>query len=122
MNIQDIKMTFKYIGYNTDKNMPDLNAYKVTLSYNNNKMTIDYHMGTALKQTDLTIESVINSLLLDYISDNTTFTDFCDEYGYDGDSIKDSKIYKACQKNTEKMNKLFQSDEIEALRKQLQDY
>ena len=79
-------------------------------------------MGKALKQTDLTIESVINSLLLDYISDNTTFTDFCDEFGYDNDSIKDSKIYKACQKNTEKMNKLFQSDEIEALRKQLQDY
>lgn len=122
MNIQDIKMTFKYIGYNIDKNMPNMNDYKVKLSYNNNSMKIDFHMGKALKQTDLTIESVINSLLLDYIDYNTTFEDFCDEFGYSSDSIKASKIYKQCQKNTEKMNNLFYVDELESLREKLQDY
>jgi hypothetical protein len=43
-----------------------------------------------------------------------TFEDFCGGYGYNNDSIKDNKVYKAVVKEYKNIYKLF-SDNIDAL-------
>ena len=44
-----------------------------------------------------------------------TFEDFCDEFGYDNDSISAKKTYKAVSKEYDKMCTLFNNDELEVL-------
>ena len=44
-----------------------------------------------------------------------TFEDFCNEFGYDNDSISAKKTYKAVSKEYDKMCTLFNNDELEVL-------
>lgn len=46
-----------------------------------------------------------------------TFDDFCDEFGYDNDSISALNTYLACQKQWSKLCKIFTEEQIEALQK-----
>ena len=58
------------------------------------KMTVDYHMGSA-HTGEPRLADVLESLRMDANSPDS-FTEFCDEFGYDADSIKALKIWKAC--------------------------
>lgn len=55
------------------------------------------------KVKPLNIDDVLYSLVSDSQAGNETFDDFCDNFGYDNDSIKASEIYRACQKNSKKV-------------------
>lgn len=44
------------------------------------------------------------------------FEDFCSEYGYDTDSRKAYKTYKAVKREWENVNKLFTEEQLELLR------
>lgn len=44
-----------------------------------------------------------------------SFEDFCDTYGYDKDSRKAEKIYKAVVKENEGMKKLYSEEELDKL-------
>jgi hypothetical protein len=65
------------------------------------------------KPKPLNIDDVLYSLILDSQFSNETFDDFCDNLGYDNDSIKANEIYRVCQKNTKKV-KTFISNLDEA--------
>lgn len=60
-------------------------------------------------------------MMMDDVS-NMNFDDFCDEFGYDNDSIKTLKIYEGCQKETKAYYDMFDSEEREILNELLQDY
>lgn len=60
-------------------------------------------------------------MIMDDIS-NRSFNDFCNEFGYDEDSIKALEIYKDCKKQTEVYYDMFDSEEREILRELLEDY
>lgn len=47
--------------------------------------------------------------------DSENFEDFCNNFGYDTDSIKALKTYKACKKQAEKVSRLFTESEIDEL-------
>lgn len=47
--------------------------------------------------------------------DVESFQDFCDNFGYNIDSIEANKIYKACKKEFEEVQKLWNDQEIEKL-------
>ena len=66
--------------------------------------------------------SVLYSLLMDGDSGYELFDDFCDNYGYDNDSIKAHNIYEACQKIAGKMRKFFSTEERNKLQELLEDY
>lgn len=55
------------------------------------------------KPKPLNIDDVLYSLVLDSQFSNDTFDDFCDNLGYDNDSIKANDIYRACQKTAKKV-------------------
>ena len=66
--------------------------------------------------------SVLYCLLLDASGAEQNFNDWCYEFGYDNDSMKDFKTYQACCDTLEKIRKLFTSKEREELAELLQDY
>jgi hypothetical protein len=65
---------------------------------------------------------VVYSLLSDSDSGNQSFRSFCDEFGYNSDSIKDRGIWEACQEIGEDFLRVVGREQIETLRELLQDY
>jgi hypothetical protein len=52
----------------------------------------------------------------------SSFQDFCDNLGYDNDSIKALETYQACQQGARKFRQVVTTAEVEKLREVLQDY
>lgn len=67
------------------------------------------------------IADVMHSLLLDADCTNQSFQDWCDEYGYNSDSIKDLNIYKACCDTAVALRKYLTREQIETARKLTED-
>lgn len=65
---------------------------------------------------------VLYSLLSDARCGEQNFHDFCDELGYDKDSIKDQAIYNACCETLTKMRSFFTGTERQEMDEILQDY
>ncbi|MNK14377.1 hypothetical protein D3C87_324950 [compost metagenome] len=65
---------------------------------------------------------VLYSLIHDSEAGDMTFHNWCDEFGYDDDSISARNTYDACQENADKLMKIFNKQQIEQLQEALQDY
>lgn len=72
------------------------------------------------KPKPLNIDDVLYSLVLDSQFSNETFDDFCDNLGYNSDSMKANEIYRACQKNTKKVGTFIK--DLEQAGELFQDY
>jgi hypothetical protein len=72
------------------------------------------------KPKPLNIDDVLYSLILDSQAGQGTFEDFCDNFGYNEDSIKHSEIYKACQKTAKKVKTFIPN--LEEASELFQDY
>lgn len=68
------------------------------------------------------IADVLYCLLSDADADKYTFMEWCDNFGYDSDSIKASGMYHACRDTARNLNKLLTHDERVKLSELLQDY
>jgi hypothetical protein len=55
------------------------------------------------KPKPLNIDDVLYCLLMDSQAGSQSSDDFCDNYGYDNDSISANETYRACQKNGKKV-------------------
>lgn len=66
--------------------------------------------------------NALHSLLLEACSAEQNFIDWCDELGYDNDSLKARGVYDACSKTLQKIRAFFTGAERAALQKLLQDY
>ncbi len=70
-----------------------------------------------------TSASVLYSLLNDArCGSDYDFEDFCSEFGYDEDSIKAYETYKACQKTSKQLKKVFSATQLAQLETLLEDY
>ena len=72
------------------------------------------------KPKPLNIDDILFCLVLDAQSGTESFEDFCDNFGYNEDSVKHNEIYKSCQKNGKKV-KTFIKD-LEKASELFQDY
>lgn len=102
------------------------NKWQVKLVYFDKEFVTDFYMGSRLvnkigKPKKPTIKDVLYSMMMNDIS-NMNFNDFCNEFGYDNDSIKALEIYKTCEKGTEVYHNMFDSEEREILKELLEDY
>lgn len=102
------------------------NKWQVKLVYFDKEYVTDFYMGSGLvnrkgKLQKPTKKDVLHSIMMDDVS-NMNFNNFCDEFGYDNDSIKALKIYKECLKETEAYYNMFDSEEREVLRELLEEY
>ena len=102
------------------------NKWQVKLVYFDKEYVTDFYMGPGLvdkmnKPKKPTKEDVLYSMITDDVN-NMTLNDFCNEFGYNEDSIKALEIYKACKRETKAYYDMFDSEEREVLRELLKDY
>lgn len=88
--------------------------WKVVVTVRGKRMTIYYSQGPAVV-AEPTAADVLDSLALDASCAQGTFEDFCSEFGYDTDSRKVERLFKACQKVRVDLERLFRSDRVEEL-------
>ena len=63
---------------------------------------------------------ILDCITRDYYSECENFDDFCAEFGYDSDSRKSYKTYKAVKRQSEKLHKVFTDADIDQLRSELE--
>lgn len=109
-----------------DKWKKKSNKWEIKLVYFDKKIITNFYMGPGCvneygKPEKPTKKDILYSLIMSDVS-GLNFDDFCNEFGYDNDSIKALKIYEACQKETKAYYNMFDSEEREVLRELLEDY
>ena len=65
---------------------------------------------------------VLYSLVLDSSALDQSFTNWCDEFGYDTDSLKALTIYNECCTNAKKLCTVFTRDQLSKLSELLEGY
>ena len=66
--------------------------------------------------------SVLYCLLLDAQSGDESFNDWCDNFGYDNDSISAFNTYQACCEIEKKLGAIISRPQLEELRELLEEY
>ena len=89
------------------------NNYKVTVKNIETGKSIKFDFWASIAQPKMEGEDLRHCLYC-FISDTEAgqrgFDDFCNEFGYDTGSRKAHKIWKACKKQGEKLEKVFDGD------------
>lgn len=85
------------------------NGYRCTLIYKGRRYTFDFWQGPAITE-DPTAVGCLDCLLSDCTAVDGSFQDFCGEMGYDSDSRKAERVYKACQNVRKQMERLLGAD------------
>lgn len=87
--------------------------------------TFDYHMGIGHRKNNKPTlpkpADVLYSLLMD-CTQGEDFKNWCDNFGFDPDSIKALKVYEACQANETKLKNVLPDEVFKQLQIELQDY
>lgn len=123
INVQE---SFKTQDDLNDEWKRNANKWQVRLIYFDKEFVTDYYMGSGLvhkngKPKKPQVKDVLYSMMMGDVSD-MNFNDFCNEFGYDNDSIKALEIYRACEKQTEAYYNMFDAEERKILEELLQDY
>lgn len=83
--------------------------YRVTLTYQRRRLTVDFWMGQA-NTHEPDAGGVLDCLLSDAQAGEQTFEDFCSELGYDPDSRKAERTWKLCRAGAPKLRRLLGAD------------
>ena len=96
------------------------NEYSVVLRYNGNCITMLYH-DNYLNESGK--DEFLYALLMDGLAYENCFNlaDFMVEFGYE-DEDKARKVYKACERQCNKLHRLFTVEEIEQLQEEFEDF
>lgn len=95
-----------------DKDQTVHNEFKITVS-KSARASFKYYMSQAdyergiIEMENRDMIYALMSFVDDAISGEMEFHEFCGEFGYDEDSRRAEKVWKACQKSNEKAKRLF---------------
>jgi hypothetical protein len=94
-----------------------MDHWRCTLRYAGRRMSLVYSMGSGHNGKEPQAKAVLECLFLDAsgIDSARDFSDWCFEYGYDTDSRRAERIYKACQSTAVRLRKLL-GDDYDAIR------
>lgn len=96
--------------------------WRVLLQRSGAELVTHYSQGPALKD-DPEAEDVVWSLLSDTSDiEGTAFEEWADNLGFDPDSRKAERIFKACEETLSRLLLLFTRQELEDLRELFQDF
>ena len=104
-----LKLVARY-GEARQKRPEMANNWRVTLSYQGRRLTVDFYGGAAITETDVTAPLVIYSLCVDARAGEESFEDFCSDFGFDVDSRKAEQTWKLCRSLTPKVRRLLGKD------------
>lgn len=131
-DLTSLPIKIEYVGKVQDKEWPHF-LYNVTITHKNGFFTLPYKCGLGHvikcrrgilpdKPKAPTNKDVVYSLLMDSSAADENFADWCDNYGYDSDSIKALGIYNECCKTAVNLRKTFTSTQLAEMREELEDY
>lgn len=85
-----------------------MDPWTVVLKRGRRKMTVPFWTGIVWSK-EPTSEDVLNGLLIeaDGFENASGFEDWCNEYGYDADSRKAEKTYKAVERNAQRLSRFL---------------
>lgn len=91
-----------------------VNHFVATFKRGKNKVSLDYFDSINNYQKDITEISAYSALTCcsSEINCPDTFEDFCSEFGYEEDSRKAEKTFRALKKFSDKLKKFFDTEEI----------
>jgi hypothetical protein len=81
-------------------------AYTCRLEYSGRRLTCDFFMGKGHVGEPSTAD-VLSCLITDSTAAESTFEQWCHDFGYDSDSISQKKLYDACVKSSGKVHTLL---------------
>jgi hypothetical protein len=85
-------------------------GWSIVLKYQGKRAQFRFYGGGASKTP--TASDLVWSVATDSTALTESFSEWCADLGYNTDSIKDRSIYKACQRNGERLIKLIGNKEI----------
>lgn len=85
------------------------NPWTVALRRRGRSLTLDYWTGSAITD-EPTAKDVLESLALDASSGENDFEEFCKEFGYDEDSRRALRIWKACRSMSVRLKRFLGND------------
>jgi hypothetical protein len=99
-----LPVAITYVGetskYDSSPKSQIVDQWRIALTSKAGYWSTDYFTGTGLrkkgKPVKPTIQSVMESLVLDASAADYNFSDWCDEFGYSDDSISALNTYKQC--------------------------
>lgn len=148
-NIDDIKALSHSVTYvnETKRDNWACDAWLFQITRNGNTVTFDYYTGLGHRKAKIknphsnprsvayhqwnkrfvrpvapSIVDLIHSLSMDAKAQHMGFSEWCDNYGYDNDSITALNTYRACEDIGKKLSRLFSYAELNAIRELLADY
>lgn len=83
--------------------------WRLTLIYQGRRYSLDFWQGSAITEAP-TVEGVLGCLLYDANSAEEDFESWCLSLGYDEDSRKVERMYRACIKTSKRLRKLLGAD------------
>lgn len=96
--------------------------WRVTITRNKKRMCVTYSMGGAHIGEPQGAD-VLYSILSDHDSAaECSFSEWCAEYGYDTDSLKASRMYRACKRISASLARLFTASELADLSELFEGY
>ena len=93
----------------------EMDHWKCTLTYQGNVYSFYFSKSFGHEGAAPTIEDVLECFKSDLAYNDLDFNEFCEDLGYNDDSIKDKKIYRAIRAQNEAVIDLLGEDLIEDL-------
>ena len=115
---EEISMTYRASDRNPHMEGRDhMDNWRVTLRCNRSRMTLYFSKGSGHNGEPPTTEEVLDCLASDAagLLNTSSFEDWCAQYGYDTDSRKAEKIFKAVESETERLRNLLGESLFETL-------
>lgn len=121
-SFENFILTSKFVGNkpaNWDSN--NYNNHIVTVKNIDNGLFTRFEFWGSIVSPEIRTErDLVNAFecfLFESSSGLMTFEEFCSEFGYDTDSRKAYKTYKACQTAAKKLERIYSGDVYELLNK-----
>lgn len=127
-DFSSIRYSAVYRGESTKDNNWKCDEWAITIKNNNGlEFRTSYYTGLGHrdkwgKPRQPDIKGIISALLLDSEANDYSFMDWCDNFGYNSDSIKAMNTYNECCNTARELDRLFTSQTIKQMRQALEDY
>jgi len=116
-NYKEFKLTSVFKGdkaWSADEKQQNYNNHVVTVSNTETKQKASFEFWGSIVNPEIKTESeLLNAFYCfveDALSGKMDFSEFCSEFGYDEDSRKAEKTWKACKRSTVKFDRLYSGD------------
>jgi hypothetical protein len=114
----DISMTYRATDHNPHLDNSDrMDHWRVTLRAGRSRMTLVFSKGIGHNGEPPTLEEILDCLASDAAGFENTrnFEDWCSEYGYETDSRRAERVYKAIQNQVARLKNLLGHSAYETL-------